>query len=146
MLCLDASLVSKCLISCFSALVLILTRLNVFFFFYSNLNLLAHISYITLKILHLAKHGILFCYKLLSALYMLLSWFIQPESSIAMTTLRWWVECNAESDGHGLRVATSRKLPQKVLMCWKSCIPHTRGSWGEILLITYYPIHVPEVG
>ena len=47
------------------------------------------------------------------------------------------VECDAESDGHGIRVATPRKLPQNIQNEW-NCHPHSRGSWEKY---NYYLNH-----
>ena len=55
------------------------------------------------------------------------------------------VECDAESDGHGIRVATPRKLPQNIQNEW-NCHPHSRGSWEEYNYYLYPNFAPPEVG
>ena len=51
-----------------------------------------------------------------------------------------------ESDGHGLRVATPRKLPRNVLDVLGNFVFLTHADPGEKhYFITYFPIHVPEV-
>ena len=52
-----------------------------------------------------------------------------------------------ESDGHGLRVATPHKLPRNVLDVFGNFAFLTHADPGEKhFFITYFPIHVPEVG